>query len=322
MRLSIKLFIEDEIRRVSIGDESSSIFQFCELSKIVYELFPHLLDSGNIKFTWVDEDEDTITISSDKELMEALKVMSKDGNIPKFFVQNSIINSTPEVQSDGPASPLSFIDANVTTCTNFSTNSNQFAMFADVGNRTSFSEPSNSPWKTFWCGPEKIQKESSILPPNCARNVSTSAQNTLHPPKPALRFLRHISLLDGTQVLPNQDIRKVWLVRNDGPKEWPLNAVLCTAGGDALDLISESIVPNFFAEVSNNKACIGSKVCCVMHPPLQPGEDRELSVKLRAPSACGRYVSYFRMRTPQGQFFGQRLWVDFTVSVSVVASPS
>jgi hypothetical protein len=48
-------------------------------------------------------------------------------------------------------------------------------------------------------------------------------------------------------------------------------------------------------------------------PLLKSGELGQLAVTLRIPEQPGRYTSYFRMQTAQGQLFGQRLWAEFVV---------
>ena len=48
--------------------------------------------------------------------------------------------------------------------------------------------------------------------------------------------------------------------------------------------------------------------------------DRELdiAVDFRAPESPGRYISYWRMASPSGQKFGQRVWVLIQVNRCVL----
>merc|ERR1711916_176858 len=46
----------------------------------------------------------------------------------------------------------------------------------------------------------------------------------------------------------------------------------------------------------------------------------DIEVTLTAPISAGRYVSYFRLITPDNHRFGMRLWCDITVEGSLSAS--
>jgi hypothetical protein len=47
---------------------------------------------------------------------------------------------------------------------------------------------------------------------------------------------------------------------------------------------------------------------------LLPGAESEITLQLTAPELTGRHVAYFRMRTSEGAYFGQRLWADIRVT--------
>ena len=49
-------------------------------------------------------------------------------------------------------------------------------------------------------------------------------------------------------------------------------------------------------------------------PSLPAGEEADLSVSLTAPNATGRHVAYFKLQTPEGAYFGQRLWADVRIA--------
>ena len=46
---------------------------------------------------------------------------------------------------------------------------------------------------------------------------------------------------------------------------------------------------------------------------LKTGEELDISVRLSIPETTGRHVTYFRLRTKEGNIFGQRLWADVRV---------
>jgi hypothetical protein len=45
----------------------------------------------------------------------------------------------------------------------------------------------------------------------------------------------------------------------------------------------------------------------------QLGMEVDLTLQLTAPAQTGRHVSYFKLKTPEGTHFGQRLWADIRV---------
>jgi next-to-BRCA1 protein 1 len=127
------------------------------------------------------------------------------------------------------------------------------------------------------------------------------------PVKLMARFVRDITMPDGSEVAPYSTFFKTWRVRNDGISDWPEGCHLVNAGGDLL------LDPKLDA-------------LCQSVPAVASGEEVELTVELRAPTATGRHVGYFRLQNPDGSYFGQRLWADIRVnesdmSVSMTMAP-
>jgi hypothetical protein len=127
------------------------------------------------------------------------------------------------------------------------------------------------------------------------------------PAKLMARFVRDVTMPDGSEVAPYSTFYKTWRVRNDGLGNWPEGCHLVNAGGDMLldpklDDLRQSV------------------------PAVASGEEVELTVELRAPTTTGRHVGYFRLQNPEGSYFGQRLWADIRVnesdmSVSMTMAP-
>ena len=109
--------------------------------------------------------------------------------------------------------------------------------------------------------------------------------------KPCARFVRDVTIPDGTSVAPGSIIKKSWKIRNDGEYAWPAATVISSVGGDLLQFQDAQPVS-----------------------PIQPNQETDITVELTAPVATGRYVGYFRLCTgPTGPFFGQRFWVDIRI---------
>jgi next-to-BRCA1 protein 1 len=111
------------------------------------------------------------------------------------------------------------------------------------------------------------------------------------------RYVRDVTLPDGSEVAPGAQLVKVWRFRNESSKPWPEGSHLLWVGkkSDRLGAPESTPVP----------------VC-------QPGQEVDVSVPLVAPAQAGRYTAYFRLAGPLGKRFGQRVWV----SISVVESSS
>ncbi len=112
-------------------------------------------------------------------------------------------------------------------------------------------------------------------------------------PRPMARFVADVTLADGSTVAPGATVVKTWRVRNDGAAQWPDGVLLTFSSGDLL-------------------AASPSDLVCPVSS-LRPGEETDLSVTLQVPDVTGRHVSYFRLRTKEGNIFGQRLWADLRV---------
>jgi len=109
--------------------------------------------------------------------------------------------------------------------------------------------------------------------------------------RPGARFIRDVTMFDGTEVAPASKFTKIWRLRNEGANTWPPGTQLAFSGGDQLEAAEHVAVP----------------------APVEPGQEVDIAVDMCAPDKLGRYVSYWRLTTPRGKRFGQRIWVNVTV---------
>lgn len=105
------------------------------------------------------------------------------------------------------------------------------------------------------------------------------------------RFVADVTIEDGSTMTPQQQFVKIWRMRNEGTVAWPENTRLSYVGGDKL-----------------------SAAEAVPVPVVEPGSEVDIAVDMTAPSLPGRYVGYYRLLTPDGTRFGQRVWVDVVVA--------
>jgi hypothetical protein len=112
--------------------------------------------------------------------------------------------------------------------------------------------------------------------------------------KLAARFVRDITVFDGTQMGPLTPFTKIWRLKNTGEVPWPPGTRMLFVGGD--QMTTEMSVP-----LSRATA-------------VQPGEEVDVAVEMVAPQALGRYLGYWRLVGPHGRRkFGQRVWCHVQV---------
>jgi len=115
-----------------------------------------------------------------------------------------------------------------------------------------------------------------------------------HHCKLAARFVRDVTIFDGTQMAPGTNFTKIWKLKNVGEVPWPPGTRMLFVGGD--QMTSEMSVPL-------------SRAAAVM-----PGEEVDVAVEMTAPAEHGRYLGYWRLTGPyMRRKFGQRVWCHVQV---------
>ncbi|MCH7662241.1 MAG: hypothetical protein IH859_00015 [Chloroflexi bacterium] len=110
-----------------------------------------------------------------------------------------------------------------------------------------------------------------------------------------MEFIEDVTVQDGTRFAPNASIEKIWLVRNSGTCNWE--------SGYTLQLISG---PDLGAETTQALF------------PARSGSEIEINVGFTAPDAPGNYISKWRAFNPAGEPFGDLIFIDISVDVSLV----
>lgn len=114
-------------------------------------------------------------------------------------------------------------------------------------------------------------------------------------------FIKDLTVPDGTVMAPSTPFRKIWCMRNSGSTAWPSGTQLTWIGGDQ------------FARQSSVKLEISEFGFPV-------GGETDVFVDFVAPAKPGRYISYWRLTSPDLQKFGQRVWVLIQVEQPVQTS--
>lgn len=125
------------------------------------------------------------------------------------------------------------------------------------------------------------------------KDLKKDARKSMDADRFSARHVEDVTIPDNSQLPANSPVIKTWRIRNNGAIAWPEKTRLIFVGhrGDYLN---------------------GPESVDVQGPVL-PQQEVEVSVPFTTPSQPGRYVGYYRLATPEGQKFGQRVWVSFVV---------
>jgi len=104
------------------------------------------------------------------------------------------------------------------------------------------------------------------------------------------RYLTDVTIPDGSLFSGGEAFVKTWRVENNGETTWNGRYQLVHVGGEAMTNQTSQPLPT-----------------------AAPGSQVDVSITLSAPMVNGRYLSRWRMQDPQGQRFGQVLFLDINV---------
>jgi len=155
----------------------------------------------------------------------------------------------------------------------------------------------------FICGCRRSQFKGEeyvhYVPPTLvATAVNTPTVNPIIPLPTAvglncksyLTYLDDVTVPDGTTFVPGDEIIKTWAVRNDGNCAWNDKYSLRYTDGSAMEANSRQELP-----------------------PLEPGEEGEVTVVFYAPENVGSYYSSWQAYDAQGEPFGDNIYMEIYV---------
>jgi hypothetical protein len=100
-----------------------------------------------------------------------------------------------------------------------------------------------------------------------------------------------VTILDGAQMTPGQDFVKTWKIKNTGICSWGEGYGLIYAG--------------YAAQMSGEPVPLGTLV--------EVGQEIDISVNFKAPTAVGEYTSAWQMANAKGVPFGKAIFVKIIV---------
>jgi len=184
-------------------------------------------------------------------------------------------------------SPNIIVQPSIVNTTSLSTLEEHKLIFNSVPQTVSISQPAISITNPQII-PTIVQNPPIVI--NATAQIPVPMENKK---KPILycQFVSDVTIKDRTILTANEDFQKTWRIKNSS--DIPLqNCFLTYIGGEKLYKDTESV------------PVVG---------PVAVKEEFDVSVKLRAPSQPGRYISYYQMATQTGEKFGHRVWVDIQV---------
>ncbi|GAB4860650.1 hypothetical protein Ancab_035813 [Ancistrocladus abbreviatus] len=141
------------------------------------------------------------------------------------------------------------------------------------------------------------------VPPFVRHGAMKKLSKTVHAEGPQRlrldsRFIVDVNVIDGTIMDPKAPFTKIWRMRNNGKDTWPCGTKLLWIGGDK------------FSDTDSVEMQIPAE-------GLRVDGELDVAVDFTAPELPGRYISYWRMASPSGHKFGQRVWVLIQVDSSL-----
>jgi predicted RecA/RadA family phage recombinase len=112
-------------------------------------------------------------------------------------------------------------------------------------------------------------------------------------------FVADVTVPDGTVFEPGARIDKIWRIRNSGSCPWESGYTWVFMSGDQMGAAASQAVPAIAA-----------------------GANVDVGVTMYAPSTPGTYTGYWRMKSPDGQVFGQTSSVQIVVQSPATATPT
>ena len=154
------------------------------------------------------------------------------------------------------------------------------------------------------CGGQASSSNTDyFIPPTLAaeRQAISLASPTSPPPtaKPDctndLTFIADVTVEDGSIFLPKADIKKVWRVKNSGTCNWEAGYLFQLVSGEAL----------------------GAEKVQALYP-ARSGSEIEIAIEFTAPVASGDYQTMWQAFTPDGEAFGEPVYMLIKVDPDYV----
>jgi hypothetical protein len=149
--------------------------------------------------------------------------------------------------------------------------------------------PSPTPSPTPDVNPEETP--SDLATPTIAPRPGGTVDNSV---------MASETIPDGSQFQPGAAFVKTWRFLNNGSTTWTRGYELVHVGDNLMGAVSPVPVPF----------------------DVPPNQVVDINVNMTAPNQAGAYRGYWRIRNSQGEFFGDRVWVEIAVSTTAATQPA
>ena len=154
-------------------------------------------------------------------------------------------------------------------------------------------------------GQDVLSEPEYFIPPTVAVQPATPTPEATETPLPKptidvlctndLSYVADVTIEDDTVVAPGQEITKVWLVRNSGSCNWEADYTLRNVDGPPM----------------------GSPTIVALYP-VRSGSEFEISIDFIAPTDEGQHISRWQAHDPEGNPFGQDIFIQIVVDADLV----
>jgi len=265
--ITVKVGLNEDLRRFSFSGD------FAALHKEIADAFHQALAS--VTLTYKDDEGDCITLASDRDLTEAKKVL---GPILRLTVvlSKTVLLVTPSV----PAPDIVRSEER-----------SEEEKDAKHKEKKKEKEERRAKKVAF-----KAQLRQEKYQERVLKREAWDPEKSPKEKKLQARFVKDVTIEDGSELFPGASFVKTWRFRNEGTRAWPAGSKLIFVSKLKGDIMG------------------GSEE--VAAPIADPGAEVDVSVQLTAPQEPGRYVGYWRLAAPDGTKFGQRVRVLIYVAAS------
>ncbi len=112
-------------------------------------------------------------------------------------------------------------------------------------------------------------------------------------------YVADVTIPDNTVVQPGASFTKVWRMRNSGTCDWEAGTQLVFVAGEPMTAIGAVAVP-----------------------AVAKGATTDVSVEMTAPTTPGTYKSVWQLQAPNGQRFGNQIYVQIVVPAPATPTPT
>lgn len=137
----------------------------------------------------------------------------------------------------------------------------------------------------------------ATLPAQASPTSAAGGPTLAAPGADRAEFVADVNIPDDTVFAPGQSFTKTWRISNTGETTWTSGYALIFIDGDLL----------------------GAQATVPIPEEVAPGKEVNISVDMIAPETAGSYISYWKLKTPDGKIFGfgsagnEAIWVKISV---------